>query len=296
MWDWLRGGHGRKLKPRSLQHVVDRLLGASPSQTGEDEPCALSEQKLKALCSATRYVHAPPSWVDRRCADKAPWARQWPHHPADAPSPRAAGKIDQCCRPLPSTCCCYPPTSCFAVWPPIYYAPAACSDVLLKEPSLLEIGSGVAGAEVVVVGDLHGQFSDLQRIFERLGRPGSDKNVWVFLGDYIDRGERQAHARAATLGDGVQPQSLPPRTRASRCLPCCCAASEHLRWCGTVLLLFLLLQGPRASRLWPPCLLSSCCTPPGSTCSGATMSALKSRWVGWGACGRAPQAAAAAAC
>jgi len=43
-------------------------------------------------------------------------------------------------------------------------------------------------SDVVVVGDLHGQFNDLQRIFERLGRPGSDDKVWVFLGDYIDRG------------------------------------------------------------------------------------------------------------
>ena len=204
MWDWLRGGHHRKLKPRSLQRVVDRLLGASPSQTG-DEPCALSEQKLRALCSATRCVHAPSSWVERRCADKAPWPRQWPPHPADAlPLPRA--KIDQYwLRPLPSTCCRYPPTSC-----PLlcghHYAPAACSDALLKEPSLLEIGSGAAGAEVVVVGDLHGQFSDLQRIFERLGRPGSDKKVWVFLGDYIDRGERRwrwaGDAWAATSGRG----------------------------------------------------------------------------------------------
>jgi serine/threonine-protein phosphatase PP1 catalytic subunit len=59
---------------------------------------------------------------------------------------------------------------------------------------------------VVVVGDLHGQFSDLQRIFERLGRPGSDKKVWVFLGDYIDRGERRwrwaGDAWAATSGRG----------------------------------------------------------------------------------------------
>jgi serine/threonine-protein phosphatase PP1 catalytic subunit len=58
--------------------------------------------------------------------------------------------------------------------------------LFLKEPSLLELHT--AAAQVAVVGDLHGQFEDLQRIFERLGAPGSDGKVWVFLGDYVDRG------------------------------------------------------------------------------------------------------------
>lgn len=44
-------------------------------------------------------------------------------------------------------------------------------------------------ARSCAAGDLHGQFGDLQRIFQRLGRPGSDDKVWIFLGDYIDRGE-----------------------------------------------------------------------------------------------------------
>ncbi|KAL4458245.1 hypothetical protein ABPG75_013110 [Micractinium tetrahymenae] len=61
----------------------------------------------------------------------------------------------------------------------------AAREALLKEPSLLEIRTA---ARTVVVGDLHGQYTDLQRIFARLGRPGSDDKVWVFLGDYIDRG------------------------------------------------------------------------------------------------------------
>jgi hypothetical protein len=62
---------------------------------------------------------------------------------------------------------------------------SAARDALLKEPTLLDISTA---GNVVVVGDLHGQFGDLQRIFQRLGRPGSDDKVWIFLGDYIDRG------------------------------------------------------------------------------------------------------------
>lgn len=45
----------------------------------------------------------------------------------------------------------------------------------------------------------HGQFHDLQRMFKRLGRPGSDGKVWLFLGDYIDRGEWFAAAGPAEL-------------------------------------------------------------------------------------------------
>ena len=65
--------------------------------------------------------------------------------------------------------------------------PPRCREALLKEPSLVEVTSS---ADVVVVGDLHGQFGDLRRIFAELGRPSNaaGAKVWVFLGDYIDRG------------------------------------------------------------------------------------------------------------
>ena len=41
--------------------------------------------------------------------------------------------------------------------------------------------------ELYVVGDIHGQFDDLIRIFEQNGRPIGDKK-FIFNGDLVDRG------------------------------------------------------------------------------------------------------------
>lgn len=54
--------------------------------------------------------------------------------------------------------------------------------VILKEPNLLKLHS-----PIVVVGDLHGQFLDLIRIFQKNGIPPGKK--FLFLGDLVDRGD-----------------------------------------------------------------------------------------------------------
>lgn len=55
--------------------------------------------------------------------------------------------------------------------------------ILQKEPTLLELNP-----LITVVGDVHGQFHDLLRIFDHCGYP--PKTNYLFLGDYIDRGFR----------------------------------------------------------------------------------------------------------
>lgn len=60
---------------------------------------------------------------------------------------------------------------------------AKAREVFLSQPPLLELSPPVK-----VVGDVHGQYSDLIRIFTKCGFPPSTN--YLFLGDYVDRGKQ----------------------------------------------------------------------------------------------------------
>jgi len=55
-------------------------------------------------------------------------------------------------------------------------------EIFLEQPPLVELE-----APVKIVGDIHGQYSDLIRMFEMCGFPPSSN--FLFLGDYVDRGK-----------------------------------------------------------------------------------------------------------
>jgi len=56
-------------------------------------------------------------------------------------------------------------------------------ECFLSQPALLELD-----APVKVVGDVHGQYTDLIRMFEMCGFPPNSN--YLFLGDYVDRGKQ----------------------------------------------------------------------------------------------------------
>lgn len=60
---------------------------------------------------------------------------------------------------------------------------AAARELLLSQPALLELSPPVK-----IVGDVHGQYTDLIRMFEMCGFPPNAN--YLFLGDYVDRGKQ----------------------------------------------------------------------------------------------------------
>ncbi|KAF1816855.1 putative serine/threonine protein phosphatase [Eremomyces bilateralis CBS 781.70] len=60
---------------------------------------------------------------------------------------------------------------------------AAAREVFMSQPALLELK-----APVKIVGDVHGQYTDLIRMFEMCGFPPEAN--FLFLGDYVDRGKQ----------------------------------------------------------------------------------------------------------
>ncbi len=56
--------------------------------------------------------------------------------------------------------------------------------LLAKEPLVLDLA--VTGS-IIVAGDIHGQLADLIRIFHKNNLPPAE--TYLFLGDYVDRGE-----------------------------------------------------------------------------------------------------------
>jgi serine/threonine-protein phosphatase PP1 catalytic subunit len=59
----------------------------------------------------------------------------------------------------------------------------ASREVFLSQPALLELSPPVK-----IVGDVHGQYTDLIRMFEMCGFPPAAN--YLFLGDYVDRGKQ----------------------------------------------------------------------------------------------------------
>ena len=65
-------------------------------------------------------------------------------------------------------------------------------EILMQQPMLLELS-----APLKIVGDVHGQFSDMLRLFEYGGFP--PESNYLFLGDYVDRGKQSIECAVCAL-------------------------------------------------------------------------------------------------
>ena len=59
------------------------------------------------------------------------------------------------------------------------------------------------GQTLNIVGDIHGQYTDLLRTFDFVGYP-SEKNSYLFIGDYVDRGKQSIEVIALLLAFKVK--------------------------------------------------------------------------------------------
>ncbi|KAF1961342.1 protein phosphatase 5 [Byssothecium circinans] len=62
----------------------------------------------------------------------------------------------------------------------------AVMDLVKNEPTMVEVDVE-DGEEITVCGDTHGQYFDLMEIFRLAGKP-SEKHMFLFNGDFVDRG------------------------------------------------------------------------------------------------------------
>ncbi|CAN0923399.1 Serine/threonine-protein phosphatase BSL2 [Linum grandiflorum] len=75
--------------------------------------------------------------------------------------------------------------------------------IFSSEPSVLQLK-----APIKIFGDLHGQFGDLMRLFDEYGAPSTAGDIsyidYLFLGDYVDRGQHSLETIALLLALKVE--------------------------------------------------------------------------------------------
>lgn len=173
-----------------------RLSGTSPVDATSDQPTSLasSSNLSNTLSSASKPVDVPPSHtiLSNPSGVNIPNSGSiTPGEPMSASNGGAAGKdkirqldVDDMIQRLldvgytgkVSKSLCLKNAEIVAIC-------QAAREVFLNQPTLIELSPPVK-----IVGDVHGQYSDLIRLFEMCGFPPAAN--YLFLGDYVDRGKQ----------------------------------------------------------------------------------------------------------
>ncbi|KAG6416246.1 hypothetical protein SASPL_123672 [Salvia splendens] len=116
----------------------------------------------------------------------------------------------------------------------------AAEQIFMQEQTVLQLK-----APVKVFGDLHGQFGDLMRLFDEYGFPSTAGDItyidYLFLGDYVDRGQHSLETITLLLALKASPIQL-----ISRGISCLSHFSS-----GRIRLKMIVLRGLRPNARGP---------------------------------------------
>ncbi|KAI3319607.1 serine/threonine-protein phosphatase PP-Z [Xylariaceae sp. AK1471] len=167
----MKGGHG-DISAAQASGEVDHVSDQPPSSAANPNPQLQQQPGASILVKKEKSINSVHSWAQEEQANGVAMGEindidldDFIKRLLDA---AYAGKVTKsvCLKNAEIVAICQRARECF-----------------LSQPALLELD-----APVKIVGDVHGQYTDLIRMFEMCGFPPTAN--FLFLGDYVDRGKQ----------------------------------------------------------------------------------------------------------